>query len=206
MRSGTAFHTDRFGIQHDIDVFRTQNAKHLFTDVRVFARHQPGTALDDRHAATKAPIRLRHLDADVTAAEHDQMRWCVVEVKRADMRQRLGGSQSRHIGNGSVCADIDDHLVAAERACAAIVELHLDRLRANEPANAHDEFRAARCIRLHMKRCFAFDHAALAFAHLCHVDNDGGRRRAKVGSMSRQMRNARAPDFILAGQTGDGGA
>ena len=103
-----------------------------------------GTVLDDRHAAAEAPIRLRHFDADIAAAEHDQMRRRVVEIQRLDMRERIAPRQARNIRNRRMRADIDHHLIAAERARAAVVELHLDGLRRDEPSAAHDQLGAAR--------------------------------------------------------------
>ena len=44
--------------------------------------------LDDRHAAAEATVRLGQLEADVAAAEHDQMRRHIVEFQSLDIRER----------------------------------------------------------------------------------------------------------------------
>ena len=44
--------------------------------------------LDDRDAAAEATVSLGQLEADVAAAEHDQMRRHIVELQSLDMGER----------------------------------------------------------------------------------------------------------------------
>ncbi len=162
--------------------------------------------LDDRHATAEAAISLRHFDTDVAPTQHDQMRRRIVEIQCANVGKRLRITKTGTVRNRRVRSDVDDDLVAAQRACSAVVQLHFDRFQRNETPAAHDQLRTARRVRLQMKRDLAFDHAALALAHFRHVRRDGARHRAEIGGALRQMRDARAPDFVLAGQTRNGRA
>ena len=95
------------------------------------------------------------------------------------------------------------HLATLDNARAAVIELHLDRPWPDEPAGPHDQLGAAGRISAEVKRDFAFNHGALAGAYLGHVDSDRAGNRTELTGMSRQVRNARAPDFVLAWQAGD---
>ena len=60
-------------IQYDLDPFANQNGLDLLCDVAIFTSHRLPARLDDRHAAAEAPECLSGFDADVAAAEHDQV-------------------------------------------------------------------------------------------------------------------------------------
>ncbi len=67
--------------------------------------HELAAGLDDRHAAAEASERLGRLDADVAAAEHDQMRRQVIELERLDVRERAGRLEARNVRNGGMRAE-----------------------------------------------------------------------------------------------------
>src|SRR5262249_184078 len=64
---------------------------------------------------------------------------------------------------------------------------------------------AAGClVELYMQRNPALDHIALTLADPCHVGRDRtADHRAKLGGVTRQMRDPRAPNLVLAGEAGD---
>ena len=72
--------------------------------------------LDDRDAATEAAICLCHFEADIPAAEHDQMLRHIVEFHRLDIRKRSGRIEARHTRNCRVCSDIDENPIAHQHA------------------------------------------------------------------------------------------
>ena len=197
---------DRLGVEQDFDAFGGQDALHLFGDIGILAAHELPARFDDRHATAEAAIGLRHFDADIAAAQHDQVRRQIVEFQRLDMGQRAGRFEARNIRNGGMRADIDDDLVAGEQAGAAIVQGDLDGLRADEAAAAHDEFGAAALVGAQVEFDLAIDHVLLAAAHLAHVGLDRVRHRAELRGVPDEMGDPRAPEFVLGRQAGDGGA
>ena len=88
--------------------------------------------LDDRHAAAEAAVGLRQFEADIAAAEHDQVRRQIVELQRLDMRERPGGLEAGNVRNCRVRSDVEEHLVARQHARAAVVQAHLERFRRDE--------------------------------------------------------------------------
>ena len=57
----------------DRDAFGLEDLAHRLRDVLVFAADQPRRLLDDRHLGAEAAVHLRELEADVAAADDDQM-------------------------------------------------------------------------------------------------------------------------------------
>src|ERR1700749_1590661 len=137
------FDARRSSIHDNVDAFTAENPAHLFRHVRVLAPHEPGAGLDDGHAAAEAAISLRHLDAGVTAAEHDQVWRDLVEFQRFDVSEGARLLQARNVRKRGMRANVDDDLLALERARAAVVQRSLDGPGADETATAHDEFGTA---------------------------------------------------------------
>ena len=139
---------------------------HLLGDIGVLASHDLRPGLDDRHAAAEAAIGLRHFDAGIAAAKHDQMRRQFIEFERLDMGERVRVPQTGNIRHGGVRADVDHDLIAGKHARAAFIQRNLDRFRADETAAAHDEFGAGFLIGLQMELDLTIDHVLLAASHL----------------------------------------
>ena len=59
-------------------------------NVGVLSARQLRAVLDHRHAAAKAPVGLCQFDADIAAAEHNQVRGQTIEFECLDVRERLG--------------------------------------------------------------------------------------------------------------------
>src|SRR5262249_17877103 len=114
-----------------------------------------------------------------------------------------GGLEPGYARNGRVRADVDEYAVADQRPPAAVVQLHLERLRAHEPTRAHDELGAARLEAVQLPGDLVVDHVALAVADRRHVDLDTTRPRAELGAVAHQRRDLGAPDLVLAGQAID---
>src|ERR1700732_389962 len=72
--------------------------------------------LDDRNAAAEAAICPRQFEADVAAAEHDQMLRHIVEFQSLDVRKRSGRIEARHARNCRVCSDVEETLIARQHA------------------------------------------------------------------------------------------
>src|SRR5262249_43268568 len=126
------------GIQENLDGLGGQYVADLFSSVEVFAGHELGAALDDRHAAAEAAVGLCQLETDITAAEHDQMRRQVVELESLDIREWSGRFQPGNLGNCRVRPDIDEDVIAGEHGDAAVIQQHLDRLWRDDPTRTHD--------------------------------------------------------------------
>ena len=77
-------------------------------DVGVFPFEQLFPALNDRDAAAEAAHRLGKFQADIAAANDDQMLRQSLQFERFDMRQRLGGGQSGHGGNHCPRAEAEE--------------------------------------------------------------------------------------------------
>src|SRR5208337_1663145 len=71
--AGKATDAPGIGVQYDLDAFASQYGLDLFCDVAIFTSHGLAARLDDRHAAAEATECLSGFDADVAAAEHDQV-------------------------------------------------------------------------------------------------------------------------------------
>ena len=85
--------------------------------------------LDDRDAAAEAPHRLGEFQADVTAAEDDEVLGQTFQVQGFDVRHRPGESESGHVGNAGPSADVDEDAIAAHEPRAAGIQRHFNGFR-----------------------------------------------------------------------------
>src|SRR5262245_42815993 len=102
-------------------------------------------------------------------------------------------------------ADIDNGFLSAEHTRATVVQGHFDRSRPDETTATHDELGTAGLIGVAVEGDLPVDHVLLAAPNLRHVGRNGAGLCAELSSVAGEMRNACAPNFVLAGQTGDGG-
>src|SRR5262249_51376043 len=109
------------------------------------------------------------------------MRRQKIKLERLDVRERAGGLEPGYARNGRVRADVDEYAVADQHPPAAVVQLHLERLRAHEPTRAHDELGAARLEVVQLPGDLVVDHFALAVADRRHVESrhDPSSRRTR---------------------------
>src|SRR5262249_61117735 len=88
----------------------------------------------------------------------------------------------------------------------AIIETHLERFRRHKAPVTHDQFGAGRLVIVQMRSDLAADHVALALNNGLHVGGHGTGHHTELRTVPRQMRDLRAPNLVLARQTGDVGA
>ena len=100
-------------------------------------------------------------------------------------------------------SDIDEHAIAGQHARSAVIEMHLERFRCDKAAASHDQLGAGRLVIMQMRVDLALDHVALALDDRRHIGGDRAGHHAEPGTRARQMRDLGAPNFVLAGQTGD---
>jgi len=93
--SGPALDTKNFGSEIHRDAFVAQHLQDCSRDVGIFESSRPassGPALDDAHPAAEPAIGLRHLQAYIAAAEHDQV-GRAVDLARAPRRWSAASRQ-----------------------------------------------------------------------------------------------------------------
>ena len=120
-----------------------QQPLQLFGDVTILAPHDLRAGLDNGHAAAETAIGLGHFQADITTAEHDEMRRQDVELQNLNMGK---GPDCLKTGNARDCgmrADIDDDLAADQHALAALVQGNFHCFRRDETSASHDELGTA---------------------------------------------------------------
>ena len=117
------------------------------------------------------------------------------------MGQRPGDLEAGNARNCCVRTDIEVNLVSGQHArAAALIKAHLERLRRHKAPGPHDQFAAGCLVETLMQRNLALDHIALSLADPCHVGRDRtADHRAEPGGVTRQMRDPRAPNLVLAG-------
>src|SRR5262249_59923175 len=114
--------------------------------------------------------------------------------------------ETRHDGNCRTRSDVDENLRAGYSARPTIIEMHLERFRRLKAPVTHDQLGAGRLVIVQMRRDLAADHVALALNNARHIGRDGTGHHPELRTVTRQMRDLRAPNLVLAGQTGDVGA
>src|SRR5262249_45430783 len=204
--AGAAAHGEGLGRCQKLNPLFAEDPLHLLRDVSILAGHDLPTRLDDRDAAAEAAKGLRHLDADIATAEHNETPRRLLEFEGLDMRQRLRRSKAANLGDRGMRPEVEEQLIGREHARAAVVESHLKRLRGDKISLAGDQLGAARLEVFPVELDFMADHVALAARRGFHVDDDGAGHDAELLAVSRKLRHPRAPDLGLAGHAGDVGA
>src|SRR5215472_3606396 len=120
------------------------------------------------------------------------------------MGERPGGLEAGDTRNCCVRTDIEENLVTRQHTCAAAIEAYLKRLRRHKTPGPHDQLAASCLVEINMLRNPGLDHIALTLADLPHIGRDRtADHRAELGGVTRQMRDPRAPNLVLAGEAGD---
>jgi hypothetical protein len=91
----------------------------------------PRRHLDDRYLAAKAAVHLAEFEADIAAADNDQMLWQKIDVHHRRIRQVGHVSYAGHWRHQRPAADIDQDLSGAQLLAG---DFH--RLRRREPGVA----------------------------------------------------------------------
>ena len=184
--SGPAVHIEGLGRDQKPNTFVAENSLHFVGDVGILAAHQPGSGLDHGHAAPEAAVSLGQFEADITAAEHDQMLRQIIEFEGLDMGERPGTLETGNVRDCRVRSEVEENLVASQHARAAVIQVHLERFRRHKTPSPHDQFGAARFVVLQMQGNLAINHVALALANRRHVGRDRtGDHRAELCGVMR---------------------
>ena len=85
--AGALFDVETLRIEANADALGFQDLPYRLRDVLVLPRDQPGRHFDDGDAAAEAPVHLCELEADVAAADDDQMLGQEIDVHHAAVRQ-----------------------------------------------------------------------------------------------------------------------
>ena len=92
-----------------------ENSLYRRGHVLVFARDHSRAHLDHRDAAAEATVHLREFEADVAAADNDQMFRQEVDVHHARVGQVRHITEAGHVGDRRAAADVDKHLSGFEQ-------------------------------------------------------------------------------------------
>ena len=92
-------HAKYLGRHEKLNAFGAKDPAKFVSNLWILAAHDPRSGLDDGYPATEAAIGLRHFQADIAAAEYEQMRGQVIEFERLDMCQRPRRFEARNIRN-----------------------------------------------------------------------------------------------------------
>src|SRR5262245_30020741 len=106
---GRALGPDAYG-----DALLLQDAAQGGGDVLVLARDEPRAALQDRDLAAEAPVDLPELEADVAAADDDQVRRQLVERQEARVVEVRDALHPGHLGPGRARPDVDEDPLRAQ--------------------------------------------------------------------------------------------
>src|ERR1700747_2087676 len=97
-------------------------------------------AMDDGNLASEPAHRLREFQADVAAADHNQVPGKLIQFKRLDMREWLHIGHARHCIQCGPRTGADDYIGSAEAANLAPREFGLQSLRAYEASRSENQF------------------------------------------------------------------
>src|ERR1700719_5399555 len=102
------------GIQHDLDSLIEEQMLERGADVRILAAGELRTMFDHGHIRAEPTKRLREFQADVPAAEHDQMPGQAIELQRLDMRHRRSLGQAGHLRNCRARTEVEKDAVSLD--------------------------------------------------------------------------------------------
>ncbi len=102
------------GIEADLDILRFQDLLHGGRHVLVIPRDEARSLFDDRDLVAEPPVHLAELQADVAAANHDEMLRQEVHLHHAGVGQ-VRHVAKRHVGDEGAGADVDEDALRLER-------------------------------------------------------------------------------------------
>jgi hypothetical protein len=165
-------------LQQHVDALVFHQLPERVGHVGVLSFEQPRAVLDDRDAAAEAPHGLGEFQADVAAAEDDEVLGQAFQVQGLDVRHGCGSGQPGHVGYTSAGADVDEDTLAPEQARAARVQGYVDGFRFREARFAHDQLRAAGFELAEVDFHQLIDHLPFATCDAGHVDTHRSGRHA----------------------------
>ena len=132
-----------------------------------------GAAVDEGDAAPEAAEHLAELDADVAAAEDQEVIGDLVELHEGGVRVVRDVAEAVDRWDGGARADVDDDGGGGQVALPAVVEVDADLVGCGEAGGAHEEVE-----RLDLPEAGLgavterFHDVAFALAHAFQVDGD----------------------------------
>src|SRR5215471_5264061 len=105
---------DAFGIQPDLDTLALDDVFDRRRHVLVLMANQPRRHFDDRYLAAKAAVHLAKFEADVAAADNDEMARQKIDVHNRRIRQIGHFVYAGHRRHQRPPADIDKDLSSAQ--------------------------------------------------------------------------------------------
>ena len=112
---------DAFGVEVDGDAFGFEDAEDAGGDVFVFVGGEARAFLDDGDLGAEAAVHLGELDADVAAADDEEVLGEDVEGEEGGVGEVGDGVDAGEIGDGGSAAYVEEDLVGGE---GVVVDLH----------------------------------------------------------------------------------
>src|SRR6202012_2940025 len=119
------------------------NLRDGFGAVGILAANDLRGRVDDRHSTAETPVSLREFEADIAAAQDDQMRRHIIDFENVDVGKRPSRLEAGDTRHGAMRADIEKPFICRQKARATVIELHFERFRAGKTAASPNKFGAA---------------------------------------------------------------
>ncbi len=127
---------DAFGIQPDIDALALDDVFDRRRHVVILVANQPRRHFDDRYLAAKAAVHLAEFEADIAAADNDEMVRQKIDVHHRRIRQVGHFVSAGHWRHQRPAADIDKDPLSAQPPSIVCSGSDFHRLRRREPGVA----------------------------------------------------------------------
>jgi hypothetical protein len=194
------FHARDPRIQANIGAVEMEELENRIGNVLVLSRKQLRAALQNGDAAAETDERLREFQADITAAQDDQMARHAIEFECLDVCERFGGAKTGDLGDSRVSAQIQEHPVALQSAHAAVAQSNLDGFRPDEAALAKHQLGATFLVFLHVHADEALYHLSLASPHFSHFKRCRRSTAAEITVMTDKVGHLRAVNDVFRRQ------
>src|SRR5215469_191351 len=113
------------GIQQDLDSFIDEQVLERCRDIGIFPVRQLRAVFDHSHIRAESTKRLRELQADIAAAQYNQVPRQAIEVERLDMRHWPGLSQARYLRECRARTEVQKDPLSPNGSGTSTVELNL---------------------------------------------------------------------------------
>src|ERR1700757_3890639 len=119
---------DAFGIESDLDALALDDVFDRRRHVLVLMANQPRRHFDDRYLAAKAAVHLAEFEADIAAADNDEMLRQKIDVHHRRIRQVGHFVYAGHWRRLRPAADIDKDPFSAQPPSIVVIGGDLHRL------------------------------------------------------------------------------
>jgi len=109
---------DALGVEADFDAFALEDVEYGGGDVFVFVEDEAFGALDDGDLGAEAAVHLAELDADVAAADDDEVFRDGVERKKAGVGEVGDFVYAGEVGDRGATANVEEDLFGFEEVVA----------------------------------------------------------------------------------------